>query len=631
MAAACSEWSQAGSWVDPGGGSWADSANWEGAAVPDGPGAVAGFGQADIGRPMLVTLDGSRTAGVLAFGDAVPSHDWFVRKGSAGGLTLDGGGEMPVISVANRTATIGVDISGSGGMRKTGAGVLVLSGDNKWAGPTVIEAGTLRLAAPPSFPATLRIMPLGDSITYGNHGTNAGYRGPLFSKLQPLVPGFQYVGTSTLFPGSLPEDQRSHDGRPSYNIQDIHNNLDGLDSTRFLLHGGTARDPNGGYWLTGGGGTGRLPMFPDVVLLMVGTNDLDLLPGADGRLRMLLEKLLTLRPGSHVLVAKITPVTVHDGEETYNTLLETVVETMRGEGWKVRLVDLNTGFPTNGLNPDGVHPNDIGFDWMADQWQEALAAAYSETGGASAGLPSASAVTVAAGATLDIGGSLAAVGSIAAYGTVDLGDNAVVATAGLVLVNGATLDGSGTIYGTVIHNGKGIGGAGRHVTFNGSFVNNGTLSLPPGGSVTFNGPVTNNGVMAGGGGDTLIFNGNVTNNGTVRLTGGAALQAGAGFTNNGLLDLLTGAPGLPAGFVNLGSVIDASSFPKASAEMVDGRFAVRVDSHSGHIYQLQRNHDPFAGEWMDEGPPQSGNTGTRLRFSPPMNASRAFFRIAVDP
>ena len=599
--------------------------------MPNGAGVAVNFDQADIGRPVLVTLDGPRTAGVLSFGDAVPSHDWFVRKGVAGGITLDGGADTPVIAVTNRSATIGVDISGAGGLRKTGSGVLVLSGDNKWTGPTVIEAGTLRLAAPPSFPTSLRVMPLGDSITYGNHGTNAGYRGPLFSKLQPLVPGLQYVGTSTLFPGMLPEGQRNHDGRPSYNIQDIHNNLDGLDNTRFLVEGGTARNPNGGYWLTGGGGTGRLPLFPDVVLLMAGTNDLDLLPGADARLRLLLEKILTLRPESRVLVAKITPVTVHAGEETYNPLVENVVETMRGEGWKVHLVDLNTGFPSNGLNADGVHPNDTGFVWMADQWQEALVSVYSQPGGASAGLPSASPVTVAAGATLDLGGTLAAVGNIAAYGTVDLGDNAVLATAGLVLVNGSTLDGSGTIYGTVIHNGAGIGGAGRHVTFNGSFINNGTLAVPPGGSVTFNGPVTNNGVIAGGGSDTLIFNGNVTNNGTVRLTGGAALQAEAAFTNNGLVDLLTGAAQLPAGFVNLGRVIDATSFPKASAEMVDGRFTVRVDSHSGHIYQLQRNEDPIAGTWTDDGPPQSGNTGTTLRFSPPMNSNRAFFRVAVDP
>jgi hypothetical protein len=78
-------------------------------------------------------------------------------------------------------------------------------------------------------------------------------------------------------------------------------------------------------------------------------------------------------------------------------------------------------------------------------------------------------------------------------------------------------------------------------------------------------------------------------------------------------------------------VIDGSSFPKASADLEDGRFNVRIASHSGHIYQLQRNEDPVAETWTDEGPPQAGNTGTTLRFSPPMVSSRAFFRVAVDP
>ena len=70
---------QAGSWANPGGGSWAAPANWDGAAVPDGAGMTAAFDQVDITRPMLVTLDGPKTAGQLAFGDIEPSHVWFVR------------------------------------------------------------------------------------------------------------------------------------------------------------------------------------------------------------------------------------------------------------------------------------------------------------------------------------------------------------------------------------------------------------------------------------------------------------------------------------------------------------------------------------------------------------------------
>lgn len=38
--------------------------------------------------------------------------------------------------------------------------------------------------------------------------------------------------------------------------------------------GGAARNPQGGYWLVGGNGTGRDPAYPDVVLLMSGINDI---------------------------------------------------------------------------------------------------------------------------------------------------------------------------------------------------------------------------------------------------------------------------------------------------------------------------------------------------------------------
>ena len=620
-----------GVWRNPGGGSWAVADNWEGGAAAQGAGATASFDQLDIARPMLVTLDGPQLVGRMVFGDTALSGDWFIRRGQSGVITLDGAGNAAEVGVSAGSATLGVDLTGVGGLRKTGPGMLVLSGDNRWSGPTWIEAGTLRLASPPVFPSSLRIMPLGDSITYGAHGTDAGYRSFLYRKLSPVAAGFQYVGTSVLSPGTLPEGQQGHDGRPSYNLQDIHNNLDGFDNTRYLELGGAGRNPLGGHWLTGGGATGRLPLFPEVVLLMAGTNDLDQLAGADVRLRGLLEKILTLRPQALVLVARITPITLLSDEDTYNLMVDEVVDAMRADGWNVRPVDLNTGFPADGLDADGVHPNDTGFEWMAAQWNEAMVSAYSGAGGPSTGLPADSTVTVAAGATLDLAGTQSAAGNIIAYGTIDLGNHAVMSTAGMVLVSGSTLEGSGTVYGTVIHNGAGFGRAGQEITFNGSFVNNGILTVPRGSSVTFNGPVTNNGVLTGQAAGTILFNGAVTNNGSVRMTGGALLDAAGVFTNNGLVDLLTGGRTLPAGFVNLGTLMDASALPLPRAALADGRFELWIDSHSGHFYQLQRSPDLLPGTWEDEGDPLPGNTGTPLRFRPSMENPHGFFRVGIDP
>ncbi|WP_348223492.1 Ig-like domain-containing protein [Luteolibacter sp.] len=232
----------------------------------------------------------------------------------------------------------------------------------------------------PTFPADLRIMPLGDSITYGYNGGNAGYRGPLYTLLSPLALNFRYVGTSVERPGSLPLqpiNQRYHEGHSSYNLQDICNNLDGLDSTRYLELGGPDRNPNGGYWLTGGNGTGRAAVFPDIITMMAGTNDMTIFPGAEGRLQALISKITTLRPNAKLLVAKITPIPSLTNDEAYNVIVSNVVAGFQAAGKKVYLVDLNTGFPVNGLDPDGVHPNDTGFNWVANKWFEAIVAAYS--------------------------------------------------------------------------------------------------------------------------------------------------------------------------------------------------------------------------------------------------------------
>jgi hypothetical protein len=232
----------------------------------------------------------------------------------------------------------------------------------------------------PVFPADMQIMPLGDSITYGYNGTNAGYRGPLYGQLSPLAPTFRYIGTSSERTGSLPVqpiNQRLHEGHSSYSIQVVSNNLDGFDNSTFLQYGGIDRDPNGGFWLVGGNGTSRAPVFPNVITMMVGTNDLDSPVGVEDRLRSLVDKITTLRPETNLLVAKITPAPAFSTDEDYNMIVPNVVADFQAAGKKVHLVDLNTGFPTNGLIADQIHPNDIGFNWMAAKWFQAIEAVYS--------------------------------------------------------------------------------------------------------------------------------------------------------------------------------------------------------------------------------------------------------------
>ena len=234
-----------------------------------------------------------------------------------------------------------------------------------------------------SLPSNLQIMPLGDSITYGGGGSNAGYRGPLYNLLSAIAPNFQFVGASTWNPGNLPTNQQQHNGYPSYATLDISNNLDGLDTTIYGTYGGAEWNPNGGYWLTGGA-AGRNAVFPDVVLLLAGTNDTSgVTPNCTvanyrTNLGTLVKKLVTLRPNAHLIMADITPIAGYASTvATMNSAVNAVAAEYLALGSHVSVADLNTSFPSNGLSSDGVHPNDVGYAWMANQWCDAICSSYS--------------------------------------------------------------------------------------------------------------------------------------------------------------------------------------------------------------------------------------------------------------
>ena len=231
-------------------------------------------------------------------------------------------------------------------------------------------------------PSGIQIMPLGDSMTVGSNGSNAGYRGYLYNQLLDVAQDFRFVGSSRERPGSLPTlpiDQRHHEGHSSYTLLDVFNNLDGSDNSTFLRFGEPDQNPNGGHWLTGGNGTGRAPLFPDLILMLVGTTEIGNLTGVETRLQNLVSKITNLRPESKLLVAKIIPSrsAYQANVDTYNAQLTTIVTNLRAAGSNIHLADLNSGFPIDGLHPDGVHPNEIGFQWMANRWQEAIIASYS--------------------------------------------------------------------------------------------------------------------------------------------------------------------------------------------------------------------------------------------------------------
>lgn len=144
-----------GTWTNPAtGGLWSDIGNWSGGPVVDGSGSTANFNTLDITADNTVQLDSARTLGALVFGDTTTATaaGWTLsNNGSSSNiLTLAGSGSSTPTITANalgtgKISTIALELAGTQGLAKAGAGELMLTGVNSYSGITTVNAGTLTL------------------------------------------------------------------------------------------------------------------------------------------------------------------------------------------------------------------------------------------------------------------------------------------------------------------------------------------------------------------------------------------------------------------------------------------------------------------------------------------------------
>jgi len=192
----------------------------------------------------------------------------------------------------------------------------------------------------------VRLMPLGDSITYGNAKTGVSYRTSLWQHLQG-GPRVDFVGSIRW--GNLPD--RDNEGHPGMRIDELRSWID--------------------YWLT----LNR----PRYVLLHIGTNDVVQahdLADAPARLQDLVERITQQVPGVTVLVASIVPSPdrgLNERIDAYNAAIPDVVARVRATGADVRFVDLNARMSLSDISSDKLHPTDAGLLKMGDIWYDALA------------------------------------------------------------------------------------------------------------------------------------------------------------------------------------------------------------------------------------------------------------------
>jgi lysophospholipase L1-like esterase len=200
---------------------------------------------------------------------------------------------------------------------------------------------------------TLRILPLGDSITLG---VNGGYRNGLWTRLALAGKTVDYVGSQ--FDQYTKAPDKDHEGHPGFTIGNIAASTSG--------------------WMAS--------YTPSHVLLMIGTNDVawwcaQTASQVADQHALLVDQILAALPGTWVVVASIPPMSpgiiqpnnldrAQLGRD-YNTELQKRAQARIAAGKKVRFADVYSVLTVSDLY-DGIHPTEAAADKVAQVWFDAL-------------------------------------------------------------------------------------------------------------------------------------------------------------------------------------------------------------------------------------------------------------------
>ena len=218
---------------------------------------------------------------------------------------------------------------------------------------------------------SIKLMTYGDSITDG-YWLKGGYRTFLCNKLEEngLSQYVDFVGSKK---GGECYDNE-HEGYTGFSIDNIQESITGgrMGISNLMPK--------------------RIEKFqPDVVTLMIGTNDILShyeLDKAGERLEALLDKAFEKLPeGSTLFLATLPDMDASDNtyidKDTYtveymdqciadyNEKVKALVEKKQGEGKNIVLADVHSALTKEDLY-DGVHPNEEGYKKLADFWYDII-------------------------------------------------------------------------------------------------------------------------------------------------------------------------------------------------------------------------------------------------------------------
>lgn len=283
--------------------------------------------------------------------------------GGEGGTGVGGGGAGGTGATA--TGGDGGDGPSGGGSGTSGTGSGGQAGSAGAAGGGAAGAGPepAGFMPCPTNGDPCAILPLGDSITEGCCSFSGGYRVELFRRAVQDGKNITYVGALSNGPNDV-------DGQPF--------------PRRHEGHGGYTIDSDAGHnGISGQITDSALSMFgPHIVLLMIGTNDLNGnvdVNNAPTRLDNLIGDIVTAAPDTLVVVASIIPMVNGNDAKVgpYNDAIVSLVESRAALGQHVVFVDNWAAFTAdsnyaNVWMSDTLHPNDAGYAVLGASFYEAI-------------------------------------------------------------------------------------------------------------------------------------------------------------------------------------------------------------------------------------------------------------------
>jgi len=199
----------------------------------------------------------------------------------------------------------------------------------------------------------LKIMPLGDSITYGDGDLgNGGYRNLLGTLLVNDGYMVDFVGSQKNGEDVIPDPD--NEGHPGWRILNI---KQGIDTNNWLE-----------------------TYQPDIILLHIGSNDLRYGNGiyAPENLSTLLDDIIKRLPQTHIIVAQIIP-TLWGMDSDHHSYNDAIPGVIAPKGVNVSMVDMRYILSKSDFITL-YHPNTDGYNKMAYAWESAILALDLEAG-----------------------------------------------------------------------------------------------------------------------------------------------------------------------------------------------------------------------------------------------------------